>query len=267
MSCGIAAQPRQQDDGRQRQRAPDMHEEHRKLRQIGFAEIEHVLARSPMRSRTEQSDPAQKRVDRAIDAVQHPEPADGRQRDRRGPRQQNEEPHQPLAMKIGRKHQRQNVRQHQHDRLRDEGKVEGVPERSLEGAVVPDRTEILQPHPVDALIADRHIAEGIGNRQHEGNRHQSDDVEHRRQQHQRAEQARAVEQIAPLRRRLVVRPFDRRLRRRRAHAGASVRNPVARSKYFKSPSETLNSSGVPMASSWWKVAGKRATTLSPATSP
>ena len=71
----------------------------------------------PGDSHTQQPNLPHQVVDRAVDVVERPQPAQHAERDGRRPGQQHQEADEPLAVKISGEHQGQDVGQQQHDRL------------------------------------------------------------------------------------------------------------------------------------------------------
>ena len=172
-----------------------MDRNHRSLGKLLLAQPVHVARRAPFGVWSKQAQLPQDLIEGAVDVVQHPAPADHGQRERGGPRQQDQEAHEPPPGEVGREHQHQDVGQHDHDHLRDEREADRVPQGRSECPVVPDHPEIVETDPVDALVADGDIAQAVRHGQDQGNADQRKDVDHRREQHQRTEESRPIQQV------------------------------------------------------------------------
>ena len=171
-----AGQASEQDDGGERERAPDLHGDDGDHGQLGLSEPDGPGG-GP-----EDVQVAQRPVDHAVDGVEDPQPPDGAQRDGRHPRQEDEQPHQPLAAELALQCDGQHAGQHQDQDLRDEGEEDGVAQRAAEARVAQRRLEVLQPDEVEAVPAQRDAGQAVDDGQHERPAHQERDVEDGRRQ-------------------------------------------------------------------------------------
>src|ERR1043166_5566364 len=119
---------------------------------------------------------AQRPVEHAVGRVEDPEPGDRADRDRRDPRQQDEEAHQLLAAEVALQRERKRVAEHDDDRLRDQREHERVLERGLEPRRADHAGEVAEADVVHRLAARRRVAEAVVERHQERKADQQRDV-------------------------------------------------------------------------------------------
>src|SRR5215211_5297819 len=168
---------------------------HRGLGEKIVAQPVHIAKWTPTGAGSEQIQAAQDGVKWTVDVVKHPAPADDGQCKRGCPGHQHQEPDQTLAGELRRQHQYQDICEYDHDDLRKDREDDRVTERSLEGIVFPDRSEVVESHPVDALVADGYIAQAVEHREYERETDQHEDENDGGKKQERTEHALAVEQV------------------------------------------------------------------------
>lgn len=132
---------------------------------------------------SEQACGARRPVDDAVDQIENPEPADGAERDRRHPRQQDQETNQPFAAEIGEQRGREDIGKHHDEELGHNRNDDGVSERKPECAALDDTPEILEPNELRFAARDRRIRYAVVEREQEGKADEEDDVEDRGREH------------------------------------------------------------------------------------
>ena len=162
--------------------------DHRGHRQIPFAEPHGpgILADDVQR--------LQHPVHRAVERVEHPLPADRAERDRRDPRQQDQEPKDRLAEKGLRETRGEDLAEHEHQRLRHHREDERVAERLHEGRALERAPDVVEADECVGAAGDLRVAERQVDRQAERKADERQHVQHGRQDHDRTEEALSVEQ-------------------------------------------------------------------------
>ena len=211
---GYGAQPGHDDHRRQRDDPPHVHRDHRAHRQAGFAEIDSAWPPGGRRAssrriqsiglNSESSSPSQVMVDSAT-GVTH-----GRRMKKRTIRLPLKSAVRTVARHPGDDQDQDHRHEREHQRVE-----EGPPEHR----VAEDVAEVAQADEVEAEVADGDVAHGEGDGEEEGEGHQGDDVDDRRGQEDRPEEALAVGQGPP--------PWrDRGRRRRRGGDGHGISPPA-----------------------------------------
>src|SRR6516225_4712074 len=141
----------------------------------------------------DQSERDQGPVDDTVERIEHPLPGYRRERDRNGPRQDDQSADDLAPREGPEQQQRAELAEDKAEQLRAEGEEKGVAERLQEDRVVQDLSKIGEPHEAPGRIIDRVGAERIIHREQERHTDQKQDVEDRGRYEDRAQHVAAVQ--------------------------------------------------------------------------
>jgi len=143
--------------------------------------------------RSEQPEVPEHPVDGAEDRVVHPEPADRPQGDRRRPREQDQEPDEPLSPERLEEGVGKDPRQEDDDHLGEEREHEGVPQGEAKYGIRQRRAEVPQTDEVEGGGPGGGVAKGVEDREDERGADHGGDVQDRRRDQQLRKGLLAVE--------------------------------------------------------------------------
>ena len=174
-------QPGQQADRVKRHAAPDIDDHDRDHREVRIAE--------PVDPAGDDVQLKEHPVQHAEGRVEHPFPGEGRQHGRDDERQQDEGADERLAAEMPVEQQRQPQAEHQFEDRRDERVEEGVVDRDMEDAVVPQLLEIGE---ADEMALDADL--GVGDREQHAldervGDEQAEQHDRRQQQHEASQRS------------------------------------------------------------------------------
>ena len=156
-----------------------------------------VVRPDPVRLRggTDDVQVDQEPVQDARERVEEPEEAHRRQRDGGGPGEEHEEAEDPLAPEAAHERVGEEPRADEHDRLRDHGEEERVPDRVPEERVRQLVAEVVQPDPLAAERARGRVREAQVDGENERAADQREDEEDGRGDQDRREKSAALGQV------------------------------------------------------------------------